>query len=164
MKKILIPIALITVVAIIFAIYSAFQSPVNIPQMMDEVSNAKPETTEENTTNTTTTEATSVYKPYTPQVLNESSNTRRILFFYANWCPTCRPVDQSLSQNPNTLPPNTTVIRVNYNDTETDNEERELARKYGVTYQHTFVQIDSNGNEIAKWNGGGIDQINANIQ
>jgi thioredoxin 1 len=29
----------------------------------------------------------------------------------------------------------------------------ELRKKYGVTVQHTFVQIDSSGGAIGKWSG-----------
>jgi len=34
-----------------------------------------------------------------------------------------------------------------------DDKENDLRKKYGVTIQHTFVQIDENGNELAKWSG-----------
>jgi hypothetical protein len=30
----------------------------------------------------------------------------------------------------------------------------ELKKKYGVTYQHTLVQVDAQGNMITKWSGG----------
>jgi thioredoxin-related protein len=53
---------------------------------------------------------------------------------------------------------------VNYNDTATDQAEKELAKKYGVTYQHTFVQIDAEGNEVTKWNGGKIEELLHNIR
>ena len=29
----------------------------------------------------------------------------------------------------------------------------DLRQKYGVTVQHTFVQVDAEGNELAKWSG-----------
>jgi hypothetical protein len=31
--------------------------------------------------------------------------------------------------------------------------ETDLRKKYGVTIQHTFVQIDKDGNSLAKWAG-----------
>ena len=31
--------------------------------------------------------------------------------------------------------------------------EMELKQKYGITTQHTFVQVDADGNEVAKWTG-----------
>lgn len=112
----------------------------------------------------TTMRADSRYVPYTKEALEATSDTRRVLFFYANWCPTCRPVDENLENSKVTLPEDVKVIRVNYNDTETDQEEKDLAKKYGVTYQHTFVQIDSQGNEVTKWNGGDVTQLLENIQ
>lgn len=104
------------------------------------------------------------YVQYSKSTLDSASSNRRVLFFYASWCPTCRPADANFSQNTDRLPEDLTVIRVNYNDPETDQEERDLAKKYGITYQHTFVQIDSAGNEIAKWNGGQTDELLANIK
>ena len=104
------------------------------------------------------------YVEYSKAALDDASANRRVLFFYANWCPTCRPTDADLTANKSKLPADVTVLRVNYNDTDTDQEEKDLAKKYGITYQHTFVQIDVNGKEIAKWNGGQIDELLANIK
>lgn len=104
------------------------------------------------------------YVPFSPEVLANTSNSRRVLFFYANWCPTCRPANESFSGNEADIPDDVTLIRVNYNDTETDQAEKELSNKYGVTYQHTFVQIDGNGDVVTKWNGGQIDELLRNIK
>ena len=46
----------------------------------------------------------------------------------------------------------------------TDKEEEDLARKYGITYQHTYVQIDGVGKEVTKWNGGQINELLSNIK
>ena len=35
----------------------------------------------------------------------------------------------------------------------------ELKKKYEVTYQHTFVQVDAQGNMIKKWSGGALADI-----
>lgn len=99
------------------------------------------------------------YIPYESEILTQVATPKRVLFFYANWCPTCKPVDAELSTKTAEIPNDVTVIRVNYNDTDTDEEEKNLARKYGVTYQHTFVQIDQDGNEVRKWNGGGLEDL-----
>lgn len=107
---------------------------------------------------------TSSYVEYSKKALDDSSNNKRVLFFYASWCPTCIPADANFKENISKIPQDVTLIRVNYNDPKTDEEEKELAKKYGITYQHTFVQIDGLGKEVAKWNGGQINELLANIK
>lgn len=104
------------------------------------------------------------YVEYSSSVLTNAADNRRVLFFYANWCPTCQPADQSFSADESRLPADVTVIRVNYNDDETSDEETALANQYGVTYQHTYVQIDEAGNVVTTWNGGDIDELLTNIE
>ncbi len=41
-----------------------------------------------------------------------------------------------------------------YEITSTDSKTPDLKKKYGVTYQHTLVQVDAAGNTIKKWSGG----------
>ncbi len=97
-------------------------------------------------------------------ILDQAATSRRVLFFYANWCPICKPADADFRANSSKIPADVTVIRVNYNDTDTDQEEKDLAKKYAVTYQHTFVQIDPQGKAVTKWNGGQINELLANIK
>lgn len=108
--------------------------------------------------------ADSHYVEYSSKVLADSANTKRVLFFYANWCPTCRPADANFKANIGKIPTGVTLIRVNYNDSDTDAEEKALADKYEVTYQHTFIQIDKDGNPVTRWNGGQIGELLANIK
>lgn len=104
------------------------------------------------------------YIVYSKGALNQAANKKRVLYFYANWCPICRPIDIEFKQNESKIPENVVVIRVNYNDSDTDAEEKDLAKQYGITYQHTFVQIDAQGNKIAFWNGGGLAELLSNIK
>jgi thiol-disulfide isomerase/thioredoxin len=97
------------------------------------------------------------YFVYSQEGFENAGHQRRVLFFYAAWCPTCRPADVDFSNNEHSLPDDVALFRVNY-DT-----EAELKSKYGITYQHTFVQVDENGNEITKWNGGAVEQLKKNI-
>ncbi len=108
--------------------------------------------------------AGSRYVMYSKSLLESSSSNRRVLFFYASWCPICKPADASFREKENKIPRDVRVIRVNYNDSDTDQEEKDLAKKYGITYQHTFVQIDNSGKEVSKWNGGGIDELLTNLR
>jgi thioredoxin 1 len=111
-----------------------------------------------------TNTSSSQYIKYEKNVIDDTKSERRVLFFYASWCPTCRPADADFTQNENQLPEDVTVIRVNYNDPDTDQEEKNLAQKYGITYQHTFVQIDEQGNEVTKWNGGKLSELVSRIK
>ena len=99
-----------------------------------------------------------------PSIIKESTYPKIVLFFYANWCPTCIPIDKEFKDRNTEIPGDVSIFQVNYNDSETDSEEKVLAAKYGVTYQHTFVQIDKEGNEITKWNGGGLDKLISSIK
>lgn len=106
----------------------------------------------------------SKYVEYSKEVLDRASTSRRVLYFYASWCPTCRPADADFRINLNKFPEDLVLIRVNYNDPDTDREEKDLAKKYEVTYQHTFVQIDVAGAETKKWNGGKTEELLANLK
>jgi thiol-disulfide isomerase/thioredoxin len=68
-----------------------------------------------------------------------------VLFFRAAWCPSCRTVDADIRAHAASIPADVTILDVNY-DTAS-----ELKKKYGVTYQHTFVQVDAQGNQITTW-------------
>ena len=80
-----------------------------------------------------------------------------VLFFYASWCPTCRSAREEFIKRDNEIK-KINIILVDYDNS------KELQNKYGVTYQHTFVQIDKNGEAINKWNGGATDKLLSNIR
>lgn len=63
-----------------------------------------------------------------------------ILFFYAKWCPVCQAEIPKFYEAMEELNnPNLVGFRVNYNDDDTDSFEEQLARDFGVAYQHTKV-------------------------
>lgn len=70
-----------------------------------------------------------------------------VLFFNALWCPTCKALTKDITANVSSIPSGTTIVSVDY-DTSS-----ELKKKYGITYQHTFVKIDPSGNQLKKWSG-----------
>ncbi len=78
-----------------------------------------------------------------------TGKTNVLSFAALAWCPSCRAFDASIKQNLSQIPSDLVIHKVDY-DTATA-----LKQKYGVTIQHTFVQIDDNGNLIKKWIGGG---------
>lgn len=73
-----------------------------------------------------------------------------VLFFYADWCPICRAEFPLMQEVFNGLTTEDVVgFRVNYNDDNTDSDEKDLAREFGVAYQHTKVFV-KNGERISK--------------
>jgi thioredoxin 1 len=74
-----------------------------------------------------------------------------VLYFYADWCPVCKDeVKNGLYPAFNKLDNKNVVgFRVNYNDKFTDNNEKDLAKEFGVAYQHTKVFLN-NGERVLK--------------
>lgn len=104
------------------------------------------------------------YIEYSDSAFEQAKDKNRVLFFYASWCPTCRPADADFAENMSQIPENVMVFRVNYNDPDTDDSEKRMSERHGITYQHTFVQVDSLGDEVKKWNGGELRELLQNIQ
>lgn len=98
------------------------------------------------------------YEQYSEATFNSAKDETRVLFFHASWCPYCRSADDEFTSGVDQIPSGVVLFRTNYD------EESELKEKYGVTYQHTFVQVDQDGNEVNTWSGGGIDELVSNIQ
>ncbi|MGL5849412.1 MAG: thioredoxin family protein [Phycicoccus sp.] len=71
--------------------------------------------------------------------------TKVVLFFHAPWCPDCRATEKAIDADG--VPDGLTVVKVDF-DSETD-----LRKEYGITQQHTFVQVGADGDERAKWTG-----------
>jgi thiol-disulfide isomerase/thioredoxin len=74
-----------------------------------------------------------------------------LLDFYASWCPICRAEEPEIFAGFNEINNENVVgFRVNFNDPDTDSDEKELAKKFGVPYQHTKI-ILKDGKEIARF-------------
>ena len=78
---------------------------------------------------------------------NSYAASKVVLFFNATWCSTCKRARNNLEADLSAIPADLAIVLVDF-DSETD-----LKRQYGVTLQHTFVQINSGGSELAKWSG-----------
>jgi peptide-methionine (S)-S-oxide reductase len=76
----------------------------------------------------------SQYRPYDPVLFRSLQDRQILLFFHADWCPTCRNFEKQILET--TLPKNVIILKVDY-DTATD-----LKKKYSVVSQSTWVQID----------------------
>lgn len=85
------------------------------------------------------------FEAYTPEKIAASGGA--VIDFAADWCPSCRAFEANVNENLQDIPADLTILKADF-DT-----ELELRKQYGVTQQHTFVQVDAQGNEIAKWTG-----------
>jgi thioredoxin 1 len=112
-----------------------------------------PQTTPPTQIETETATGESTYVGYTHEAYTQAQADGKVIFleFYANWCPSCRVQEPILKQAFSELgDPNVAGFRVNYNDSETDDDERDRAREFGISYQHTHVIIDTEGNPVTK--------------
>lgn len=101
---------------------------------------------------------TGQYVTYSADVYEQSKAQTRVLFFHATWCPTCKQANEEFTSQVSRIPENVVVLKTDYDN------EKELKQKYGITYQHTFVQVDVDGNTVKKWNGGGVDKLVSEVQ
>jgi thiol-disulfide isomerase/thioredoxin len=85
------------------------------------------------------------YSAYTQDKATYDRSGAVVLFFHASWCPSCRQTEEALTSQ--AIPDGLTVVKTDF-DTSTT-----LRQKYGVTVQHTFVQVAPDGSELAKWTG-----------
>lgn len=163
MKKIF---ALVVVVLIgigLYAYNSNFMYPLrdveNFENTNQENTSIKNEETKENMINlevdiNNEISAKGTYEEYAPnKILEKGENGRVLLFFYASWCPSCRSLDKDINNNLSNIPSDLTILKTNYD------KEGELKTKYKVTYQHTLVEVDKDGNMLKKWTGGDFAEI-----
>jgi thiol-disulfide isomerase/thioredoxin len=75
------------------------------------------------------------------------SDTNVVLFFNASWCSTCKVARENFEADLDQIPSNLTIVLVDFD------ESADLKKQYGVTVQHTFVQINDQGEELKKWSG-----------
>lgn len=97
------------------------------------------------------------YATYSADTLAIAQKGKTVLFFHAGWCPTCRSADSDITAGAATIPAGVTILKTDYD------KEIALKQKYGVTTQHTFVEVDANGTLIQKWSGGNLAGIIAKL-
>jgi thioredoxin 1 len=87
------------------------------------------------------------YQAYDSSKLVNAKTGKVVIFFAASWCPDCRKLDGDITAHLGQIPATTTILKADYD------KEVALKQKYGVTYQHTMVQVDQDGNLLKKWSG-----------
>lgn len=145
-------IGVITLVVIVGGVYASMSSKDNVmmkAEVQDTVMMDKSDTMMK----------AGSYEAYSADKIARAETGDVILFFHASWCPSCRGLNSSIESNLKSIPEAVTILKTDYD------KETELKKKYGVTYQHTLVQVDKDGNMIKKWSGSSsLDNLLAQIQ
>jgi thiol-disulfide isomerase/thioredoxin len=125
-----------------------------------ETKPVRPDSLQENTNETVMDSETTSYQEYSSSAVEAAVSQGKtvVLFFHAGWCPTCREADSDIKSNLSEIPANVVVFKTDYDS------EDDLKKKYAVTYQHTFVQIDENHELVTSWNGGNASDISKRIK
>lgn len=84
---------------------------------------------------------------YDASLLQRAETGNVVLFFHAGWCPTCRALELDINESLDDIESDLTILKTDYDS------QTELKKKYGITVQHTLVQVDANGNLLKKWVG-----------
>ncbi|MBI2173218.1 MAG: redoxin domain-containing protein [Candidatus Aenigmarchaeota archaeon] len=84
------------------------------------------------------------YYRYDRAAYEQALSGGKIVFldFYASWCPICNAEKPDIVQAFNEIDYDNVVgFQVHYNDDQTNDDDRSLAREFGITYQHTKIII-----------------------
>ena len=151
-KSWIIPLITVIVVAVIVV--------VNNKQDLDEYSSSSRTegvvSTENKVPQSAESTNSSPYQDYESSLISEASTKKVVLFFHAAWCPTCQQAEQEIVADINSLPSDLLLLKVDYDS------NTALRRKYNVPYQHYFVQVDADGNQIKAWSGGSVPELISN--
>jgi len=149
MKKFLLPLLLFIAVVVLIFGYILFIGG----KKSGPISNSLPPNNEGVQKENNSKVAFDTYQDYSKEAFEANADKKRVLFFHAPWCPTCRPANAEFLERASEIPDDVIVFKTDYDS------QTELKAKYGITYQHTYVLVDNLGNEIKKWNGGAVDQL-----
>ncbi|MDC0506130.1 thioredoxin domain-containing protein [Candidatus Gracilibacteria bacterium] len=91
---------------------------------------------------------------YDSSLLGQNEDT--VLFFHASWCPSCRSAEKNINS---TGVDDYLLLKVDYDS------NKDLRTKYRVRSQHTFVQVDADGEYVTSWTGSSsAESIKAKIR
>ncbi len=159
--QLIILIILVLLIALGYYLYIKMNSSID---SMIENTNNEQTIKEENTVNnnflveTAPVVVSGKYSLYSADTYEAAQTQKRVLFFHAAWCPTCKVANAEFEANLDKIPSNVVLLKTDYDS------QASLKTKYGITYQHTFVLVDADGNALKKWAGGGINELITNTK
>jgi len=84
-----------------------------------------------------------VYEDYSASRYQELKGSKPVvLFFHADWCPTCRQMEKDINATLADFPDGTVILKTNY-DTEST-----LKDEYDIKVQSTVIVLDASGEVI----------------
>lgn len=97
------------------------------------------------------------YLEYSDSRLKSAKEEFKVLFFHANWCPTCTAFEAKVLSEE--IPENIKILKVDF-DTNS-----ELRKKYNILTQTSFVLVDNDGTLLKRWVWGqNIDDVVEQLQ
>jgi thioredoxin 1 len=85
-------------------------------------------------------------------------DSTKVYFFYSSSCSICKGIEREIQQDDSLIPSDAVFIKVDFD------KETKLRQKYGVMTQYTFVQIDTIGQEVARWSASNLSSAVAGIR
>jgi len=145
-NKVFIPIVVVAVVVGAFVFINAGGGDEQSNITGDTSSNtasAKP--IQPNRGEATNAESTGIdrYVVYSDQVLSEKTDTKKVLFFHADWCSVCNAFEKEIKAQG--VPEGITIVKASFD------KDTELKKEYGVTIQSTFVLLDESNEVVRVW-------------
>lgn len=83
------------------------------------------------------------YLDYSEERLKKATEDFIVLFFHADWCPTCKAFEEKVFTE--FIPENILILKVDFDD------NLELKKKYNILTQTSFVIVDNKWNLKKRW-------------
>ena len=136
-KSKLIPLFLLTLLA-----FSACEN-IEVTEPTNTTENEIQDNTTEEMSESQEIITTSKYSEFNQEVYDNKLGKEPIaLYFHADWCPTCKQLEERVLNNISSFPEETQILKTDF-DT-----EKELRKKYNVTTQTTIIVLNANGEVV----------------
>jgi hypothetical protein len=141
---------------------SASEEPIGEPEAVEQAEEVAEEAAEEEAETVVTREPIDPddrFVEYAPKAWSQAvRNGRAVIFINASWCQTCRAAAAEFQANLDQIPDDVTILDADWE------AEPFLRWRYKVEEPHEFIQVDSTGRQLARWSGGGLAELHANLE